>query len=75
MHKIMAFWNSLPHAAQAVIVFFFGNVLGCLAKYVTAPEACLSLYCWREYMAQSLTAGIVAVFGLYTKSSLYLYQH
>ncbi len=71
MQKIAQFWNSLPHQVQAVLVFFAGSVLGTLAKYVDAPNACLSLACWRGYIVQSLSTGLVAVFALYTKSNFY----
>jgi hypothetical protein len=71
MSKLIDFWKSLPHQVQAVIMFFGGSVLGTLAKYALTPGACLSFYCWREYIGQSFSTGLVAVLGLYTKSSFY----
>lgn len=71
MNKLKAFWNSLPHAAQAVIVLFAATAAGSVANAINQPGACTSLSCIGHYAKAGLSTGIAAVAGLYMKSSLY----
>lgn len=68
--KIAAFWNGLPHYVQAMIVLFSATFFAQVAKGIQNPDACLSLHCWRQYLAAGYSAGLAAVAGLYLKSSL-----
>jgi hypothetical protein len=64
-------WNRLPHLVQAVIVLFAGTAVGSIAQAIETPNACWTLACWHGYLITGGQAGVLAVAGLYLKSSLY----
>lgn len=69
--KIQAYWNSLPHALQAMILLFAGAAWGVLKHNLfDAPQACYTAVCLRSYAVAALHAGILAVVALYIPSSL-----
>jgi hypothetical protein len=77
--KIAAWWNSLPHGVQAVLVGFgsaAGQVLGSKvwdwANNQPVCEAGVAIgACVKFTAVAAIRTGIVAVGGLYLKSSLY----
>ena len=75
--KIAAWWNQLPHGVQAAIVAFGGGVLGfvepILQDWASGTAVCQAPFwaCVRGFAVSGLKAGIMAVMGLYIKSSLY----
>jgi hypothetical protein len=69
--KVSNFWNGMPHWLQALAVLFAGTAAKAVATAVSAPNACMTLACWRQYLSSGLDAGVAAVAGLYVKSSFY----
>lgn len=73
--KLTAWWASLPHQVQAVLVGFGGGAGGVIEKVVeqwaTGQVVCsgLVLPCLETYCISALKAGVIAVMGLYIKSS------
>jgi len=75
--KLAAFWNGLPHQAQAVFVALGGGIIGVLEPVIehwaSGQVVCTVAtgLCIKGYAVSALKAGILAVMGLYVKSSLY----
>lgn len=69
MDKIKAFWNSLPHVAQAGLVLFAGAALSVIFNAVGQEHSCLSFSCWRQYLGDGFRAGVGAVVALYLPNS------
>jgi hypothetical protein len=73
--KISAYWDSLPHGTQAVIVAFGGGFMGVVEPVVehwaTGQPVCAIAVgaCIKGYLVSGVKAGVVAVMGLYLKSS------
>lgn len=68
--KIQTWWNSLPHAVQAAILLFAGAATGVIRKVIETPDACMSLVCWKAYVASAVHAGVVAVIALYIPANV-----
>ena len=75
--KIVNWWNGLPHWLQAIIFAFGGGLVGVLEPVIEnwskGQQVCtVALWpCVATYLLSGVKAGILAVIGLYTKSSLY----
>jgi hypothetical protein len=77
--KIAAWWASLPHGVQALIVGFgsaAGQVLGSkIWDWANNQPVCAAgvaaMACVKFTAVAAIRTGIVAVGGLYLKSSLY----
>jgi hypothetical protein len=75
--KFSAWWNSLPHAVQAVIVAGGGAALGVLEpvveQWASGTAVCTVAVgtCVKGYIISAAKAAVLAVMGLYIKSSLY----
>lgn len=78
--KLAAWWNSLPHGVQAVMVAFGGAGFGVLwsaaQQWAGGQPVCATgmtaSVCAKGLLVSAIRSGIVAVAGLYVKSSLYL---
>lgn len=76
-NKIVAWWNALPHYVQAVIVAFVGAVVGALepviGQWAYGQQVCTVALgaCLKAYLVSAAKAGILAVLGLYIKSSFH----
>ena len=75
--KLVAWWDGLPHGVQAVIVAFGGAALGVVEpvveQWATGTAVCTVAVgaCVKAYALSAAKAGILAVMGLYIKSSFY----
>ena len=76
-NKIVAWWDSLPHGVQAVIVTFFGAVAGfvvpIIQNWAAGQPVCGTNIsaCLKTDAISAIKVGVSAVIGLYIKSSLY----
>lgn len=74
---LAAWWNSLSHPAQAGIMAFAGAAFGVLwnaiDNWAHGQTICTvaAKACALGYLSAAIKSGVVAVAGLYTKSSLY----
>jgi hypothetical protein len=68
--KIRSWWTSLPHPVQAGIMLFGGAATGVVHKVLENPNACMSLACWKQYLASAAHAGVLAVIALYIPANL-----
>lgn len=75
--KLAAWWNGLPHMVQAVIVAGGGAAIGVVepvieqwASGATVCTVALAL-CVKGYAISAVKAAVLAVTGLYIKSSFY----
>ena len=75
--KLAAWWNGVPHLWQAVMVAFGGGALGVLEPVVqnwASGVAVCSVavgVCINGYLVSAVKAGVMAVIGLYIKSSFH----
>lgn len=75
--KLAAWWNQLPHGVQAVLVGFGGGALGVLEpvveQWAAGATVCsvAATACIKGYLLSAVKAGVVAVMGLYIKSSFH----
>jgi len=73
--RIVALWNNLPHYVQAVIMAFgaglFGVLWNVVKQWANGQQVCTvaTWPCVESYLVSGVKAGIIAVIGLYTKSS------
>jgi hypothetical protein len=70
LQKVQAFWNSLPHPLQAVIMLFLGAATGVIRHILETPNACMTVICWHGYVVSAAHAGILAVIALYIPANL-----
>lgn len=70
-------WNKLPHLVQAAIVGFGGAAIGVLEPVIqnwASGQVVCSVaigVCIKGYLVSAVKAGILAVMGLYVKSSFH----
>ena len=75
--KMAAWWNGLNHGVQAAIVAFGGGIVGVvepvLQNWASGQAVCSVAVsaCLKGYAISAVKAGVMAVLGLYVKSSLY----
>jgi len=75
--KLVAFWNGLPHLIQAAIAAFAGAAFSvlwtALKAWANGQAVCTVAFwpCVGGYLSQAVKGGIIAIGGLYTKSSFY----
>ena len=73
--KLVAWWGGLPHTVQAVIVAFGGAAFGVLwnvvQQWASGQQVCAVALgpCVKAYVISAVKAGVIAVAGLYIRSS------
>jgi hypothetical protein len=73
--RIAAWWSGLPHGLQAALVGFGGGALGVLEPVIQnwsegkAVCAVAAAVCVKGYLYSAIKAGVMAIFGLYIRSS------
>jgi hypothetical protein len=70
MNKIQAYWNSLPHYVQAPLMVAGGAAAGVLYHALMAPDACLTLACWKGYLHAAIATGVTAGLSLYVPANV-----
>ena len=68
--KLKAWWNSLPHPAQAAIMLFAGAAVAALKHAFADAHGCLSKACLQGYAWSALHGGVTAVIALYIPANV-----
>lgn len=70
MNKLKAWWNSLPHPAQAAIMLFAGAAVAAVKHGFADAHGCLTEVCLKGYAWAALHGGVTAVIALYIPANL-----
>jgi hypothetical protein len=68
--KVRAWWNSLPHPVQVVIMLAGGAFVAAVKHAFADAHGCLTEVCLKGYFWAGLHGGITAVIALEIPSNL-----
>jgi hypothetical protein len=68
--KVRAWWNSLPHQQQALIMLVGGAAIAAAKHGFVDAHGCLTSVCLKGYLWAGIHGGVAAVIALYIPANL-----